>query len=119
MAPLCGAPVLDAPRANPTREYKSVASPFTGTVRSQTGCGALHLRHLRSRRHQALISEVAAARQAAGISQRELAAKLKRSASYVSKFEAGERRLEVCEFVDLCAAIGADPLALLGRVLRR
>lgn len=77
------------------------------------------MRHLRTRRHRTLIEEVAAARQAAGISQRDLAAKLKRSPSYVSKFEAGERRLEVCEFLDLCAAIGADPLALLDRVLKR
>ena len=79
---------------------------------------ALKLRHLRTRRHKSLIEEVAAARRAAGISQRALAATLKRSPSYVSKFEAGERRLEVCEFLDLCAAIGADPLELLGRVLR-
>jgi len=26
--------------------------------------------------------------------------------------------LAVCEFLDLCVAIGVDPLALLGRVLR-
>jgi hypothetical protein len=37
----------------------------------------------------------------------------------VSKFEAGEQRLEVCEFLDLCKEIGADPLALLDRVLKR
>jgi transcriptional regulator with XRE-family HTH domain len=73
---------------------------------------------LRTLRHRTLIKEVAAARQAAGISQRELAAKLKRSPSYVSKFEAAERRLEVCEFVDLCRAIGVDPVELLARVLR-
>jgi len=77
------------------------------------------LRHLRTLRHRRLIEEIAAARQAAGISQRALAAKLKRSESYISKFEAGERRLEVCELLDLCAAIGADPLALLGRVLQK
>lgn len=76
------------------------------------------MRHLRSARHKRLIEESAAARQAAGLSQRALAAKLKRSNSYISKFEAGERRLEVCEFLEICAAIGVDPTALLKRVLR-
>jgi transcriptional regulator with XRE-family HTH domain len=77
------------------------------------------MRHLRSARHRRLIEEIVRARTEAGLSQRALAALLKRSPSYVSKFEAGERRLEVCEFVDLCIAIKADPLELLGRVLRR
>jgi transcriptional regulator with XRE-family HTH domain len=77
------------------------------------------MRHLRSARHRRLIAEIVAVRQAAGLSQRALAAKLKRSPSYVSKFEAGERRLEVCEFLDLCAAIGADPPDLLRRVMQR
>lgn len=75
------------------------------------------MRHLRSACHRRLIEEIARARAAAGISQRALAAKLKRSPSYISKFEAGERRLEVCEFIDVCKAIGVDPLELLGRVM--
>lgn len=58
------------------------------------------------------------ARTAAGLSQRALAARLKRSPSYVSKFEADERRLEVCEFVDLCATIDADPAEIVRRLER-
>ena len=42
------------------------------------------MRHLRSTRHRKLIEEVVRARTAAGLSQRALAAKLKRSPSYVS-----------------------------------
>jgi transcriptional regulator with XRE-family HTH domain len=71
----------------------------------------------RTARHRRLIGEIAAARKAAGLSQRALAAKLRRSTSYVSKLEAGERRLSLHEFVDLCLAVGADPPALLARVL--
>ena len=77
------------------------------------------MRHLRTVRHRRLIEEVAAARKAAGMSQRALADRLKRSDSYISKFESGERRLEVCEFIELCEAIGADPAQLISRIQRR
>lgn len=77
------------------------------------------MRHLRTARHRRLVEEVAAAREAARISQRALAEKLKRSNSFVSKFEAGERRLEVCEFIELCEAIGADPARLISRIQGR
>jgi ribosome-binding protein aMBF1 (putative translation factor) len=76
------------------------------------------MRHLRSARHRRLIDLLVEARQASGLSQRMLAARLKRSPSYVSKFEAGERRLEVCEFVDFCAAINADAAELVRRLAR-
>ena len=99
--------------------YKTDARPKASIVPSLPFWRRQLMRHLRSGRHKRLIDEVAAARQAAGISQRALAAKLRRSPSYVSKFEAGERRLEVCEFLDLCGAIGADPLALIEKILRR
>lgn len=76
------------------------------------------MRQLRTHRHRRLIAELAAARQAAGLSQRELAARLKRSPSYVSKFEAGERRLSVLEFIELCEVLGADVGQLVERVRR-
>jgi transcriptional regulator with XRE-family HTH domain len=76
------------------------------------------MRHLRSARHRRLIEEIVRAREAAGLSQRALAARLKRSPSYISKFEAAERRLEICEFVDVCEALGVDAPDLLRRVVR-
>ena len=76
------------------------------------------MRHLRSARHRSLIEAIVEARIAAGLSQRALAARLKRSPSYVSKFEAGERRLEVCEFIDLCTMIDADPADIVRRLKR-
>jgi transcriptional regulator with XRE-family HTH domain len=79
---------------------------------------ASSMRHLRSVRHRTLIELLVKAREASGLSQRALAAKLKRSPSYVSKFEAGERRLEVCEFIDLCAAINTDPAEIVHRLKR-
>lgn len=75
------------------------------------------VRHLRSARHRRLIEEIVRARKAAGLSQRELAARVKRSPSYISKFEAAERRLETCEFVDVCQVLGVDAPELLRRVI--
>jgi len=49
------------------------------------------------------------ARKAAGMTQLELAAKLSRPQSFVSKFERGERRLDVIEFLDIARALGFDP----------
>jgi hypothetical protein len=40
------------------------------------------------------------------------------SPATVSKFEAGERRLEVCEFIDLCAAVDGDAAEIVRRIMR-
>lgn len=32
---------------------------------------------------------------------------------FVSRYETGERRLDIVEFVDIAAALGLDPIALL------
>lgn len=45
--------------------------------------------------------------------QVELAQKLNKPQSFVSKFECGERRLDVIEFLTIMEALGEDPLVLL------
>ena len=62
------------------------------------------------RRLRALLVE---ARQAAGLRQEDVAKRLRKPQSYVSKVEAGERRLDVVEFLDFVEAIEADAVALL------
>lgn len=47
-------------------------------------------------------------RQEAGCRQREIAEKLDRPQSYVSKYEVGERSLDVIEVRDICLAIGVS-----------
>jgi transcriptional regulator with XRE-family HTH domain len=59
--------------------------------------------------HKALIE----ARHAAGLTQAEVADKLSRPQSFVSKYEQGERRLDVIEFVAVCHALDVDPLEVL------
>lgn len=57
-----------------------------------------------------------AARRDAGLTQVQLAKKLRRPQSYVSKYERGERRLDVVEFLDIARAIGVDPIEFLREV---
>ena len=83
------------------------------------GCipsGTTTLKQLRSARHRALISVMVAARQAAGLTQRQLAAKLKRSNSFVWKLEAGERQLNVLEFIEVARVLGVKAAALMAQI---
>lgn len=67
-----------------------------------------------SSRHRAFIAALIEARKAAGLTQRDLAAKLKRPQSLVAKVEAIERNLSVLEFVEWIDAIGIGPASILG-----
>lgn len=67
------------------------------------------------RLHKALVD----ARHSAGLTQLEVAKKLSRPQSFVSKYEQGERRLDVVEFVAVCHALGIDPHLVLRKVLGR
>jgi transcriptional regulator with XRE-family HTH domain len=59
------------------------------------------------------------ARKAAGLTQHELARRLKKPQSFVAKYEGGERRVDVVEFLTIARAIGADPLRILRALMRR
>jgi len=50
-----------------------------------------------------------AARKNAGITQTELGKRIGQRQTFVSKFEQGERRLDIAEFVTVSRAIGVDP----------
>jgi transcriptional regulator with XRE-family HTH domain len=49
------------------------------------------------------------ARKAASLTQHDLAKRLHKPQSFVAKYEGGEHRIDVVEFVTICQAIGADP----------
>jgi transcriptional regulator with XRE-family HTH domain len=53
------------------------------------------------------------AREGAGLTQQALADRLSRSQSFVAKYEGGERRLDVVEFVQVARAIGTDPAKIV------
>ena len=67
---------------------------------------------LGSDEHQRLIDLLVAVRHGAGISQQILARKLGRPQSFIAKYEGGERRIDLIEFVAIARALGADPLKL-------
>ena len=57
------------------------------------------------------------ARKAAGLTQHALARLLKKPQSFVAKYEGGERRLDVVEFIAIARALGADPLRLMAAIV--
>jgi transcriptional regulator with XRE-family HTH domain len=63
-----------------------------------------------------LISVIVARREAAGLTQRQLTAKLKRSNSFVWKLEAGERQLNVLEFMEIAKVLGVKASTLMEEV---
>ena len=63
---------------------------------------------IRSSGHEALREALIAARKAAGMTQAELAGRLKCHQSFVARIESGERRIDVIELIVLARAIGTD-----------
>ena len=59
--------------------------------------------------YEAFRAKLVAMRRASGKNQRQLAKRLGREHSFVSRIELGERRLDVVEFFWVCQACGQDP----------
>jgi transcriptional regulator with XRE-family HTH domain len=59
-----------------------------------------------------------AARKGVGLSQSELAERLEKPQSFVSKYERGERRLDVLEFFQVADAMNIDPFHFLEKIYR-
>lgn len=76
------------------------------------------MRTRRERAYAALRLVLVDARNAAGLTQRELAAKLNRAHTFVAKVELGERRIDVVEFIELARALRMEPTELLARALK-
>jgi transcriptional regulator with XRE-family HTH domain len=74
------------------------------------------LKALRTPQHQELLRQLVAARGKSGLTQQELAERLHRHQSFVAKYEGGERRLEVIEFVQICRALGVQPEQILRKL---
>lgn len=69
-----------------------------------------------SRAYKKLLTALKAAREASGLTQQQVAAKLKTYASFVSKAESGERRLDVVELAELCEVYGCDLVQMLREI---
>jgi transcriptional regulator with XRE-family HTH domain len=67
---------------------------------------------LKSAEYARLIETLVAVRHVSGARQQALAKKLGRPQSFVAKYEGGERRIDVIEFIAIARALGADPVRL-------
>ena len=66
---------------------------------------------LHSPEYRQFVSRLVEIRKAAGVTQSELARRLDKPQSYVSKVERYERRLDPAEFDAMARALGSDPVA--------
>ena len=76
------------------------------------------VKSVHSTEHAEFCAEMIAARKKAGLTQEALASRLRRPQSFIAKYEGGERRLDVIEFLTIAKAIGADPLRLIKSLIR-
>jgi len=70
-------------------------------------------RTLHSDRYKRLCQLLVATRKRKKLTQAVVAGLLHKPQSYVSKYESGERRLDVVEFLDIAAVLGIQPAKLL------
>ena len=71
---------------------------------------------LGTERHKALIALLIEKREAAGLTQSELAAKLREYQSFVARLESGQRRVDVVEFLELSEILGFDAASAVERI---
>jgi transcriptional regulator with XRE-family HTH domain len=57
-----------------------------------------------------------AARKHRGLSQQEVADRLGRPQTYVSRCESGTRRMDVVEFLEIAEVIGFDPMMFMRKL---
>lgn len=62
------------------------------------------------------LKELRKAREGAGLTQAQVATKLRKPQSYVSKCEAGERRVDVVELADFCRVYGIKAESFVRRL---
>lgn len=71
---------------------------------------------LYTERHHLLTELLKKARKEAGLTQQDVADMLGKPQSFVAKYENGERRLDIIEFMDVAEALSVDPSVLLSRL---
>lgn len=64
------------------------------------------MKFLRSPEHKRLVKMLAAARKKTGLTQQQLAEKIGENQNFISKYENGERRLDVLEVAAISRPIG-------------
>ena len=70
-----------------------------------------------TKKYKLFLDLLIAQREEKGLSQRELSRKLRRVQTFVSKYERGERRLDVIEFLKIAKVLEADPHEIIDQLI--
>jgi transcriptional regulator with XRE-family HTH domain len=73
---------------------------------------------IHTKRQERLRALLKATRKKAGLTQDELAERMGAYKTFVSKYERGERQLDVIEFIAVAEALKLDPKALIDQLMR-
>jgi transcriptional regulator with XRE-family HTH domain len=76
-------------------------------------------RSVHSPEQQAFRELMIDARTRSGMTQQVLAKHLGKPQSFVAKYEGGERRLDVTEFIGIAQVLGVDPVKLIRALMKR
>lgn len=68
--------------------------------------------------YQLLLQLLVTAMKKSGITQQQLAKKLGKNQSYISKYENAERRLDIIEVIAISKAINFNPVELMNDMLK-
>ena len=74
---------------------------------------------LGSTRHKALVDLIVSKREAAGLTQYQLAEKLGEYQSFVARLESGQRRIDVVEFLDISEILQFEPSRAIKLLARK
>jgi DNA-binding XRE family transcriptional regulator len=85
-----------------------VVVPILGTACGVPKIGAMR-KSTHTAEYRALRGRMAAMRTEAGLSQRDLARRLRVPHTWIAKVESGERRIDLIEFGWFCTACGQNP----------
>jgi transcriptional regulator with XRE-family HTH domain len=71
-----------------------------------------------TRNYRAFLELLIKARKGAGVTQEQLARRLNRPQSFISKYENGERRVDVIELLQILQSIGVEPMSFLRKIVK-
>ena len=78
------------------------------------GFSMLFMSSIHSKDYRELIVRLKEARKTAGFTQLEVAERLKKPQSFISKIESGQRRIDVLELKEFAGLYGIDVSQLMG-----
>jgi transcriptional regulator with XRE-family HTH domain len=70
----------------------------------------------RDQRYELLQQSLLKTRLKLGLTQEEVAIRLGKPQSFISKYESGERRLDLIEFLDICRVLATPPGGILKKL---